>query len=145
MLSIYYGDMPEAIYDTATYFRNVYKPSWITSPLAVEMIKDVDKSKVVSGSVIESPYLGSITPNDLSGGVKTLILIDKDRNHIFNASTCGDNCAQWILKMAEKRKVVINLRHLMDFGKGPFNIYVMNTGKKVHTSLELLNEAGNLV
>lgn len=91
MLSIYYGDMPEAIYDTATYFRNVYKPSWITSPLAVEMIKDVDKSKVVSGSVIESPYLGSITPNDLSGGVKTLILIDKDRKHIFNASTCGDN------------------------------------------------------
>ena len=108
MLSIYYGDMPEAIYDTATYFRNVYKPSWITSPLAVEMIKDVDKSKVVSGSVIESPYLGSITPNDLSGGVKTLILIDKDRKHIFNASTCGDNCALWILKMAEKRKVVIN-------------------------------------
>lgn len=47
MLSIYYGDMPEAIYDTATYFKNVYKPSWITSPLSVEMIKDVDKSKVL--------------------------------------------------------------------------------------------------
>jgi hypothetical protein len=47
--------------------------------------------------------------------------------------------------MAEKRKVVINLRHLMDFGKGPFNIFVMNSGKKVHTSLELLNEAGTLV
>lgn len=145
MLSIYYGEMPEAIFDTATYFRNVYKPSWITSSLSVEMIQDVDKSKVISGSVIDSPYLGMITPEQLSGGVKTLILIDKDRNHIFNASTCGDNCAKWILKMAEKRKVVINLRHLMDFGKGPFNIFVMNSGKKVHTSLELLNEAGTLV
>ncbi len=145
MLSIYYGDMPEAIYDTATYFRNVYKPSWITSSLSMEMIQDVDQSTVVSGNVIDSPYLGMITPEQLSGGVKTLILIDKDRNHIFNASTCGDNCAKWILKMAEKRKVVINLRHLMDFGKGPFNIFVMNSGKKVHTSLELLNEAGTLV
>ena len=137
--------MPEAIYDTATYFRNVYKPSWITSSLSMEMIQDVDQSTVVSGNVIDSPYLGMITPEQLSGGVKTLILIDKDRNHIFNASTCGDNCAKWILKMAEKRKVVINLRHLMDFGKGPFNIFVMNSGKKVHTSLELLNEAGTLV
>lgn len=47
--------------------------------------------------------------------------------------------------MAEKRKVVINLRHLMDFGRGPFTIYVMNSGKRVHSSLELLNEAGRLV
>lgn len=145
MLSIYYGEMPEAIFDTATYFRNVYKPSWITSSLSVEMIQDVDKSKVISGSVIDSPYLGMITPEQLSGGVKTLILIEKDHNHIFNASTCGDNCAKWILKMAENRKVVINLRHLMDFGKGPFNILVLNTGTKVHNSLELLNEAGMLV
>lgn len=117
MLSIYYGDMPEAIYDTATYFRNVYKPSWITSPLAVEMIKDVDKSKVVSGSVIESPYLGSITPNDLSGGVKTLILIDKDRKHIFNASTCGDNCALWILKWLRNEKSLLILGILWILGK----------------------------
>ena len=42
MLSIYYGEMPEAIYDTATYFRNVYKPSWITSSLSMEMIQDVE-------------------------------------------------------------------------------------------------------
>ena len=145
MLSIFYGEMPEAIFDTATYFRNVYKPSWITAPLSVEMIQDVDRSKVVDGNVIDSPYLGMITPEQLSGGVKTLILIEKDRQHIFNASTCGDNCAKWILKMAETRKVVINLRHLMDFGRGPFNILVLNSGKKVHTSLELLNEAGTLV
>lgn len=145
MLSIFYGEMPDAIFDTATYFRNVYKPAWITSPLSMEMIQDVDKSKVVNGNVIDSPFLGMITPEQLSGGVKTLILIEKDRKHIFNASTCGDNCAKWILKMAETRKVVINLRHLMDFGKGPFTILVLNSGKKVHNSLELLNEAGTLV
>lgn len=41
---------------------------------------------------------------------------------------CGDNCAKWILKIDEGRKVVINLRHLMDFGKGEFKIKVLNTG-----------------
>ncbi|MFR6632201.1 MAG: DUF4869 domain-containing protein [Atopobiaceae bacterium] len=138
MLNVYFGEMPDAIYNTAVYFKNTYRDSWITNPLSVQMIKDVDKSDVVSGSVIESPMLGSITPLALSGGVKTLMLVNFDRKHVFNASTCGDNCAKWLLKIAEKRKVVINLHHVMDFGKEPFKIKVLNNGKIVKNMCELL-------
>lgn len=138
MLNVYFGEMPDAIYNTAVYFKNTYHDSWITNPLSVQMIKDVDKSDVVSESVIESPMLGSITPLALSGGVKTLMLVNFDRKHVFNASTCGDNCAKWLLKIAEKRKVVINLHHVMDFGKEPFKIKVLNNGKIVKNMCELL-------
>ena len=138
MLNVYFGEMPDAIYNTAVYFKNTYRDSWITNPLSVQMIKDVDKSDVVSESVIESPMLGSITPLALSGGVKTLMLVNFDRKHVFNASTCGDNCAKWLLKIAEKRKVVINLHHVMDFGKEPFKIKVLNNGKIVKHRCELL-------
>lgn len=138
MLNVYFGDMPGAIFNTAVYFKNTYRDSWITNPLSVQMIKDVDKSDVVSESVIESPVLGSITPLALSGGVKTLMLVNFDREHVFNASTCGDNCAKWLLKIAEKRRVVINLHHVMDFGKGPFKIKVLNNGKTVSNMDELL-------
>lgn len=138
MLNVYFGDMPGAIFNTALYFKNTYRDSWITNPLSVQMIKDVDKSDVVSESVIESPVLGSITPLALSGGVKTLMLVNFDRKHVFNASTCGDNCAKWLLKIAEKRRVVINLHHVMDFGKGPFKIKVLNNGKIVKNMDELL-------
>lgn len=138
MLNVYFGYMPGAIFNTAVYFKNTYRDSWITNPLSVQMIKDVDKSDVVSESVIESPVLGSITPLALSGGVKTLMLVNFDRKHVFNASTCGDNCAKWLLKIAEKRKVVINLHHVMDFGKGPFKIKVLNNGKIVKNMDELL-------
>ena len=138
MLNVYFGDMPGAIFNTAVYFKNTYRDSWITNPLSVQMIKDVDKSDVVSESVIESPVLGSITPLALSGGVKTLMLVKFDREHVFNASTCGDNCAKWLLKIAENRKVVINLHHVMDFGKGPFKIKVLNNGKTVSNTDELL-------
>lgn len=48
MLNAYFGPMPEAIYNTAVYFKNTYRDSWITNPMSVEMIKDVDKSDVVS-------------------------------------------------------------------------------------------------
>lgn len=138
MLNVYFGDMPGAIFNTAVYFKNTYRDSWITNPLSVQMIKDVDKSDVVSESVIESPVLGSITPLALSGGVKTLMLVNFDRKHVFNVSTCGDNCAKWLLKIADKRKVVINLHHVMDFGKGPFKIKVLNNGKIVKNMDELL-------
>lgn len=138
MLNVYFGDMPGAIFNTAVYFKNTYRDSWITNPLSVQMIKDVDKSDVVSESVIESPVLGSITPLALSGGVKTLMLVKFDREHVFNASTCGDNCAKWLLKIAENRKVVINLHHVMDFGKGPLKIKVLNNGKIVKNMDELL-------
>ena len=114
MLNIFYGDMPEAIYNTAVYFKNVYEDEWITDPLSREMIADVDKSVVLGSGIIDSPVLGKIPPLSLSGGVKTLMLIDHMPEQIFNASTCGDNCAKWLLKIG------VNLRHLMDFGEGNF-------------------------
>lgn len=141
MLNIYFGDMPEAIYNTAVFFKNTYRDSWITNDETIRMIKDVDRSEVVDTNIIQSPVLGSITPLQLSGGMKTLMLIKFDRSHIFNASTCGDNCAKWILFMAQDRKVVINLYHVMDFGKDPFKIKILNSGKIVHNMEEMVHES----
>ena len=101
------------------------------------MIKDIDKSEVIGPKVIDSPFLGSIPVERLSGGVKTLILMNNDSEHIFNASACGDNCAKWILKIAEKKDLTIRLGYLMNFGKDGFEIEIMNLGKIVHTGLEL--------
>lgn len=145
MLKIFFGDKKEAIYNTSVYFKNTFLDEWITDPLSIEMIKDVDKSVVIGPHMIESPVLGPITPRELSGGVKTLILIYKDREHIFNASNCGDNCAKWLLKMAEKEDLTINLRHLMDFGSGQFEMVVLNSGVVVHNMKELVDAAGEYV
>lgn len=145
MLNVYFGDMPDAIYNTNVYFNNTYKDRWIVNPLSKEMIKAVDNSDVIDERTILSPIFGNMSPKKLSGGVKTLILIAFDKSRIFNASTCGDNCAEWILKIAESRKVVINLRHLMDFGKCEFKIKILNTGKIVKNMHELVSEAGEFV
>ena len=142
MLNIYYGNMPEAIFNTSVYFKNAYEDTWITDPVAREMILDIDKSVVLDSAVIDSPVMGKIAPVSLSGGVKTLILMKNERSRVFNASTCGDNCARWILKLAETDELTINLRHLMDFGEKTFDIRIMNTGKIVHSMKELVPIAG---
>ena len=134
--------MPDAIYNTSVYFKNAYEDAWIIDPVAKEMIFDVDKSTVLDSAVIDSPVMGKIVPTALSGGVKTLILIKNVPSVVFNASTCGDNCAKWILKLAETQDITINLRHLMDFGEGTFDIHILNTNQVVHSMKELVPIAG---
>lgn len=133
---------PEAIFNTAVYFKNVYEDSWITDSFAKKMILDVDQSVVLGNAVIDSPVLGKISPVGLSGGVKTLILIKNEPDKIFNASTCGNNCAKWILEIGRLQDVTINLRHLMDFGRGTFDIRILNTDQIVHSMKELVPIAG---
>lgn len=145
MLSIFYGDMPEAVFNTSVYFKNTYEDSWITNDFAQKMILDVDKSTVLGNAVIDSPVLGKISPLALSGGVKTLILILNEPNKVFNASTCGDNCAKWLLKIAEDKDIVINLRHLMDFGPEKFKVKLLNTNQIVTSMEELIPIAGRYV
>ena len=126
MLNIFYGNMPEAVYNTAAYFKYDYEDSWIVDSFVKEMILDVDRSTVLDSGVIDSPVLGKIPPLGLSGGVKTLILVKFDTEKIFNVSTCGDNCAKWLLKIAQQEDRTVNLRHLMDFGPDPFTIRILN-------------------
>ena len=145
MLNIFYGDMKEAVYNRASYFKYDYEDDWITDPFVKEMIQDVDQSIVLDSGVIDSPVLGKIPPTGLSGGVKTLILVKFDKDKIFNASTCGDNCAKWLLKIAEKEDRTINLHHLMRFGTEPFTIRVLNTNQIVHSMEELVSIAGEFV
>ncbi|MCI9388766.1 MAG: DUF4869 domain-containing protein [Lachnospiraceae bacterium] len=45
MLSIFFGDMPEAVYDPVVFFKNTYTDEWITDGLSREMIRDVDGSE----------------------------------------------------------------------------------------------------
>ena len=100
MLHSFFGEMPHAIFNTAVYFKNVYEDNWITDPFDKEMILDIDNSVVLDSGVIDSPVMGKIPPERLSGGVKTLMLVKNLPEQVFNASTCGDNCAKWLLLMA---------------------------------------------
>ena len=145
MLNVFFGSMPDAVYNTAVFFKNDYEDEWIVDPFVKEMIRDVDRSEVIDSGVIDSPVLGKIPPLNLSGGVKTLILVRFEPDRVFNASTCGDNCSKWLLKMTEDEDRTVNLRHIMDFGKGSFEIKVLNTGTMAHNMAELIDIAIDFV
>lgn len=141
MLRIWFGEKENAIYNTSVFFKNRYEDAWITDEFAKKIIEDVDRSKVIDANNIMSPILGNISPLQLSGGVKCLILMKNLPGKIFNASNCGDNCAKWILELAKENDFSINLFHVMNFGNQDFEIKIMNSNKIVHNMQEYLEEA----
>ena len=149
MLNILFGEMPEKqypnyVYNTSMYFDNTYLDSWIEDDFSKRMIKSVDKATVLSANAVDSKALGVIPVTKISGGLKTLLLLQHDHTKIYNVSTCGDNCAKWVLEIAKRYKedMIINLRHIMDFGDKPFEIRIMNNDTIVHNMQEYVMYAG---
>ena len=147
MLTIHYGDMENVIYNTSVYFDNVYSPEWFQNAFAQRIIKSIDKGSVVGPGAINTKILGIIPPERLSDGTKTLLLMYFMPQNIYNATTCSDNCAYWILRFAAQQDLTINLYHLMDFGKKkfPVAVKVLNTGDVVHSMEELMPVAFKFV
>ena len=144
MLKIYYGDMEGTIYNTDMYFNNTYLDNWLEDDLSQKIIKDIDKGEVVSPQLIITKALGPIPVTKLSGGTKTLLLLRNKPDKVYNCSTCGDNCAKWVLKIAKEadKDLLVNLYHMMDFGPGTFEIKIENNGDIVHNMKELVLSAG---
>ncbi len=149
MLSIYFGER-EGTYYGPYWFSNSYDSKWLEDPLVSAMLKDVDKSEYKGGELIMSDVLGPISPRDLSGGVKTLISIYKNPDLIFDATSCGGNCAKWLKEIVQREDVTVILKYLMHFdGLEPFSIKILNTGEIVTTerdyvfaAVEALSEGG---
>lgn len=73
------------------------------------------------------PSFGQISPFILSGSVKALIMMLKTDYQMW-ATSCGDNCAKWILRIAEEKEkqweeLEICLEHYMDFRAEDDEIY----------------------
>lgn len=98
MLKVFFGMNWEAISYPDTYFQFNWEAEWFKDPLVQEMVLDIDDSRVLSPYCIESPVLGQIPPDMLSGGVKALILMLKVPDIVIDLISCGDNCSKWIAK-----------------------------------------------
>ncbi len=127
------------VFSPDTYFKYNYEDEWFEDDFVKMMVQDVDGSTVISAHSIDSPVLGIIAPERLSGGVKALIIMYKEPDLIVNASACGDNCAKWILEIGKKQDITVRLGYEMEFEE-PFDICIKNSGKVIHNYEDFLKE-----
>jgi len=129
MLRIFFGSREDEIYNTDVYYQNQYDKSWITDDFARRIIADIDDSEVIGEDAIRNDVFGTFSSTELSTGVKTLLLIHNQPKRIFNISNCGDNCAKYLLEMAEERDITVCLHHTMNLGNN-FAVKVINDRKR---------------
>ena len=140
MLNIILGkcDKENYISDPNMYFDNTYDDAWITSDIGKKIIKNIDKTDVLENGTLMSPVLGGITPRELSGGAKTLMLINFEHEMIFNASACGENCAELLLEITEDKDRIVRLGYPMYIDREIFEICILNDNSIVRNVDELI-------
>ena len=135
MLHIILGETENTNYGP-DWFKTNYDPEWLKDSFVQKMIKDIDKSDYIDGIVINSPILGPIPPERLSGGVQTLIMIYEKPQLIFDATSCGENCAKWLIEIGKQKDVTINLNYLMKFNDiDDFEVFINNENRLI-TNIE---------
>lgn len=83
-------------------------PEWFDDPRVEDIVLTIDKTRHIKGNVFESPVLGTITFDQLSGGAKSTILaLMGTEPYIFPISRFGDNCWEVIHKYCGKDKLVL--------------------------------------
>ena len=109
MLNVWFGYREDAILSIDSYFNNTFEDKWLSDDLVKRMIEDIDGSKVLSEYCIQSPVLGQIPPERLSGGVKALICMYKDEECFLDLIVCGENCEHWIKEIGSKVDVKVSV------------------------------------
>jgi hypothetical protein len=143
MLKVWFGDVidnvEEYIYAPQVYFNYRHEPEWVTSEFGRRVIKGVDDAEVIDVDCVKSPVLGMIPVEKIAGGTKTVIMMNFDDEHIYNASNCGDNCAKYILEIAKRKDLTIRLGHIMHFPPNEIlNGVVLNNGAVFHSQKEFV-------
>ena len=141
MLNIYFGEIEGAMHGPS-WFRFNFQEEWFGDPLVAEMMENIDKSHYKGGQLIESDVLGPIPPERLSGSLQTLICIYKRPDLMFNATSCGEDCAKWLLEIGRREDISVNLRYYMPFDDcGDFEVGIINEDKKINNTHDYLHIA----
>lgn len=75
--------------------------SWLTHPLVQIIIAGLEGNVVHAPNVYESPILGVLGPERLSGGAKCLIWMLNEPQYHFPMRYLGDNCAPYLKMVSD--------------------------------------------
>jgi hypothetical protein len=133
MLKIWVGTCKEEISSVDDWFDSLYDSDWFDDPFVIKMVEDVDKGKVGNKVMIYN-YMGDLMPTiEISGGLKTLILMYKHPEVLYKSTSMGDNCGKWLIDISEKVDCFLTLRYDLAISNDlhstePFVCEFLNTG-----------------
>ena len=107
-------------FEIESAFTEVMKPEWFEDPLVLKAIEEVDGNTIYYGKYRwESPSLGVIGAEQLSGGVKTAIAAYYMNDRYFPLAWMGDNLANTLQAFSEHKDICFSTAsYILEFNKG---------------------------
>ena len=137
MLKVLFGKrLQNTIISPSVYFDNVYSNDWFSDDKVKQIVRDIDKSEL-NGLCVLSPFLGSIPVESLSGGAKGLILMLKEDNFVSDLVSYGNNCEDWILKIANEKDITVCMTgYDMQFIDKPIKAICLNDNSIINNYVD---------
>jgi hypothetical protein len=94
------------------------------------------------GNYLASPYLGNTSPENMSGGAKSLILLLKDDNDVhINLTFLGSNCQKWLSYIASIKDIEVTMTGVnLDMRDLPIAGICLNDGSEIKDSKDWLRK-----
>lgn len=137
------GFRNDCIKNPGAYFNIKKKKEWFNRADIKRVIHDIDNTEAVKDEYLESPVFGAISPDRLSHGCKTVILLYVNPTCNVYASRCGDNCFESILSLAKNTDVIITLHHIPTMPEEVHAVF-LDSGVEVHNRKEFVLEYGRV-
>ena len=139
MLKIHFGHLPETLKVPSEYFDLMIEPDdeIFSNSFIKDIIYSIDSVRVNSAlDMYNEKFRVACNYTTISTGSKNTILAYLT-DEVIDGDKLGDNCAPWILKIAEDKDVTITLEHLLKF---PENIHalILNDNTEVNSFDEYL-------
>jgi hypothetical protein len=122
MLYIYFGNIEDAtapeeyVMTIDGWFNALFDSLWTDDGWAARVIKEIDKSELLgSKRGVDSPILGRIDIINISGGAKSLIMMNAMPNLVYNGNCMGNNCWPLLLELTKTKDIAISLRYFPHF------------------------------
>lgn len=108
MIKVYFGHRKDTVCSIDIYFNNIYEKEWFDDEFVQSMLLDLDHSKCTGYTSIVNQALGQIEPEQISGSVKTLIVLYKT-DAVVDLINCRENCQAWIAKIASLKDIEVDI------------------------------------
>lgn len=140
MINIKFGVLPDALQSGDGYFDNWLDEEVLETDFAKRVVREIDKSELVSKRLVQSPVLGSIPVSDISGGAKSLIIL-MFTDKIMELEALGDNCFPLLFEIGKQKDITLSMEAYRDlFGSGVSQVRLLNTDEVI-TSKEAFRTA----
>lgn len=123
------------------YFDGYFEESWMKGEIPKRIIEEIDKSKLIAPKVVDSPVLGMIPYTWISGGSKTLIMMNSVPGVVYNGDNMGDNCWRMLLELGQLKDIAISLSYypLFDWPES-YEMYSIDTDTIINSRQGFIDE-----